>query len=64
MIDEIILMCNYSILWVTPTHKFIYYGEDSLEGLVAIVERWYQKCPRDRRHPKIICNKTGEIVYE
>lgn len=57
-------MVNYSILWITPTYRFIYYGGDTLDGLISIVECWYKKCPRIEQKPKIICNRTGRIVYE
>lgn len=55
---------NYSILWFTPTHRFLCFGHDTLDILIAKVERWYQTRPRIRQKPKIICNTTGRVVYE
>lgn len=55
---------NYSILWHTKTHKFLLFGSDNIEELIAKVERWYQKKPRTKQQPKIVCNKTGDVVYE
>jgi len=55
---------NYSILWHTPTHKFLCFSNDSLDILVTKVERWYQTRPRNKQQPKIVCNTTGRVIYE
>ena len=55
---------NYSILWYTPTHRYLLFGHDDINELVAIVENWYFKRPRKKQQPKIMCNKTGRVVYE
>lgn len=55
---------NYSILWHTPTHRYLCFGHDDINKLVSVVERWYFKRPRHRQKPKIVCNKTGLTVYE
>lgn len=55
---------NYSILWYTPTHKYLMFGHDNINELIYMVERWYQKRPRNKYQPKIICNATGRVVYE
>jgi hypothetical protein len=55
---------NYSILWHTSTHRFLLFGHDDINELIYQVERWYQKKPRIKQQPKIVCNATGRVVYD